>query len=141
MTDDIRPMLSKDGVPNCTTDECPQYDGKRCRLLGFRPDSICEPAVVRLTSRITEPENMLSDLLAVIHRDGGQVTVAHGHETSCAMARGVIYAHRSHIEELEAFERKVRELIEVMRRSEEPRTLYVAAKLRAILPPHGKPPA
>lgn len=35
----------RDGVPICTEDRCPQYDGKRCRELGFRPDRMCEPEV------------------------------------------------------------------------------------------------
>lgn len=35
-------------VPGCSTDDCPHYDGKRCRLLGFRPGSICEPAVAAM---------------------------------------------------------------------------------------------
>lgn len=34
------------GVPRCYDDQCPQYDGKRCRLIGFPPGSLCEPAVV-----------------------------------------------------------------------------------------------
>ena len=41
----IRPEWDKDGVPSCTLDECPSYDGKRCREMGFRPQSLCEPAV------------------------------------------------------------------------------------------------
>lgn len=40
---DIRPRMH-DGVPVCTEEECPSYDGKRCRVFGFRPDRICEPA-------------------------------------------------------------------------------------------------
>ena len=26
-------------------DDCPHYDGKRCRLTGFKPEGLCEPAV------------------------------------------------------------------------------------------------
>lgn len=31
-------------VPRCS-ESCEQHDGKRCRLLGQRPATICEPAV------------------------------------------------------------------------------------------------
>ena len=34
-------------VPYCD-EACPQYDGKRCRLLGQRPGAICEPAVAEM---------------------------------------------------------------------------------------------
>lgn len=58
MTDEIRRELARacvanefpaaypkwDGnVPLCDEDACPHYDGKRCKLLGLRPDRICEP--------------------------------------------------------------------------------------------------
>lgn len=43
---EIRPSYL-DGVPFCAEDECPSYDGKRCRLLGRQPDSICAPEVKR----------------------------------------------------------------------------------------------
>lgn len=36
----------EDGVPICSLDKCRQYDGKRCRLQGFRPDRICKPGVL-----------------------------------------------------------------------------------------------
>ena len=44
---DARPTWDANGVPFCPSDECKcyQYDGKRCRLTGFRPGSVCEPAV------------------------------------------------------------------------------------------------
>ena len=42
------------GVPMCSDDNCPSYDGKRCRLLGSRPDRICEPAVIELVRRVPE---------------------------------------------------------------------------------------
>lgn len=50
--DEIRPSVDPDdGVPDCTQGECPQYDGKRCRIMGRRPSSICRPAVERLARR------------------------------------------------------------------------------------------
>lgn len=39
-----------DGVPYCSEEDCAQYDGKRCRSLGFKPASICEPAVVEMAA-------------------------------------------------------------------------------------------
>lgn len=33
------------GVPRCSEEKCPSYDGKRCQLLGQKPDSICAPEV------------------------------------------------------------------------------------------------
>lgn len=41
---DIRPQPDKHGVPWCN-DRCPSHDGKRCDLLGCRPDAVCVPAV------------------------------------------------------------------------------------------------
>lgn len=45
------PDVDKHGTPWCTGDECGAYDGKRCELLGQRPDRICEPAVIDLARR------------------------------------------------------------------------------------------
>lgn len=47
----------QDSVPWCTEDECCAYDGKRCRLIGFRPSTICEPAV---QDRIRDLERRLA---------------------------------------------------------------------------------
>jgi len=41
-------------VPSCSTDECPEYDGKRCKLMGFRPDGICEPTVEAMGKLLDE---------------------------------------------------------------------------------------
>lgn len=35
----------------CSYDECPEYDGKRCRLTGFRPSG-CEPAYAALLAEV-----------------------------------------------------------------------------------------
>lgn len=45
--DDPQPERDRHGVPWCR-DDCKQHDGKRCRLLGVRPSTICEPAVREL---------------------------------------------------------------------------------------------
>jgi hypothetical protein len=44
---DIHPDRDRNGVPWCS-DSCPQHDGKRCRILGYRSDAVCVPAVVEL---------------------------------------------------------------------------------------------
>lgn len=33
-------------LPLCSGDECPNYDGKRCKAMGFRPDRFCEPELI-----------------------------------------------------------------------------------------------
>lgn len=38
-------------VPHCN-EQCPHYDGKRCRLLGQRPDTLCEPVVEAMGNEI-----------------------------------------------------------------------------------------
>lgn len=55
--DTIFPQHDENGVPRCSYDRCPQYDGKRCRAIGFRPDSICEPAVIAMRQLIKRLES------------------------------------------------------------------------------------
>jgi hypothetical protein len=45
---EAQPAWSDELVPHCSDDSCQQYDGKRCRIIGCRPGSICEPAVDRM---------------------------------------------------------------------------------------------
>lgn len=42
------------GVPFCSEEACQQYDGKRCRELGQRPGTICEPEVIDMTALIVQ---------------------------------------------------------------------------------------
>ena len=51
MSEDVRPEFTGKGLPMCV-ESCPSHDGKRCRALGFRPSSICEPAVEAMAVRI-----------------------------------------------------------------------------------------
>lgn len=39
-------------TPVCTEERCPQYDGKRCRAVGWKPDRFCEPVVAEMTRRL-----------------------------------------------------------------------------------------
>ena len=39
-------------LPYCQ-DDCPCHDGRRCSILGRRPDSVCEPAVAALVREVT----------------------------------------------------------------------------------------
>lgn len=50
----IKPTWSARAVPTCTMGDCPHYDGKRCRVLGFRPDAICEPAVEAMGAELSK---------------------------------------------------------------------------------------
>lgn len=38
------------GIGYCAYADCPQYDGKRCMMLGFAPSPICEPWVRELVA-------------------------------------------------------------------------------------------
>ncbi len=49
---DVRPTIGEGGVPFCSEDECPSYDGKRCEKMGFRPGHICEPAVIEMANAL-----------------------------------------------------------------------------------------
>ena len=51
----VRVVRWHDGVPVCTEDECPQFDGKRCREIGWRPDRMCEPEVRERLRDIAPP--------------------------------------------------------------------------------------
>lgn len=55
-SNEANPYLDDDGVPYCSTDECPMYDGKRCELLGHRPDGLCEPEVREIVFRLKQLE-------------------------------------------------------------------------------------
>lgn len=52
MPSEIKPIWDEHGVPVCTEDKCPQFDGKRCRAFGWQPDRICEPAVRDMAERL-----------------------------------------------------------------------------------------
>lgn len=52
-----RPDTDDSGVPYCS-EQCPQHDGKRCRLMGVRPSSICEPRVVEMAKTIRLADEM-----------------------------------------------------------------------------------
>lgn len=40
-------------IPRCS-ESCVQYDCKRCRVIGQRPESICEPAVELMSEVISD---------------------------------------------------------------------------------------
>lgn len=52
MTAPIKPRVDEHGVPLCDDEACPHYDGKRCSVMGFRPDGICEPAVLDIAAEV-----------------------------------------------------------------------------------------
>lgn len=47
-----QPVWSSD-VPFCNG-ECVHFDGKRCRLMGRRPDNICEPVVAQMAKMLSK---------------------------------------------------------------------------------------
>ena len=49
------------GIPMCDEDNCPSYDGKRCRLTGFRPSHHCEPALESDYERFREFPKTIAD--------------------------------------------------------------------------------
>lgn len=51
-----------DGVPYCTETSCPQYDGKRCKKLGYEPGVICQPVVVEMAKRLAALESKIDRL-------------------------------------------------------------------------------
>lgn len=50
------------GIGYCAGDGCPEYDGKRCQLMGFRPQGICEPWVLELVAKVKNLEKELENL-------------------------------------------------------------------------------
>jgi hypothetical protein len=42
------------GVPLCDEEECSEFDGKRCGLLGCQPGRACEPAVTAVVKAARE---------------------------------------------------------------------------------------
>ena len=40
-------------LPYCS-EGCPQHDGKRCMLMGFKPGSFCEPALETMTIELAK---------------------------------------------------------------------------------------
>lgn len=56
MSNDFPIFVQNDahGVPFCTREKCPSFDGKRCRVTGFQPHSVCEPAVREMARVIRE---------------------------------------------------------------------------------------
>jgi hypothetical protein len=48
---DVRPTWDERGLPLCD-DACPNFDGKRCKAMGFRPDRFCEPMLLQLLSEL-----------------------------------------------------------------------------------------
>lgn len=47
-----QPRIGDDGIPHCSYEACAQYDGKRCRELGFRAGSFCEPQIADMAREL-----------------------------------------------------------------------------------------
>lgn len=68
--EDIRPIWQEpSNAPMCVGD-CPSYDGKRCRVLGWRPGAVCVPAVDVMARRLAEPSGVPIDTARVLVEAG-----------------------------------------------------------------------
>lgn len=47
-----QPRVAEDGIPHCSQEACAQFDGKRCRQLGFRATSLCEPQIADMAHEL-----------------------------------------------------------------------------------------
>lgn len=69
------PTLNAEGLPLCSEDACALYDGKRCRAIGFRPDTYCEPALVEI---IAERDALKARVAELERRPAPVEHAAHG---------------------------------------------------------------
>ena len=46
----------KNDIPLCDAVVCEQFDGKRCKLLGFQPSRVCEPIVKKMAKVLDEAD-------------------------------------------------------------------------------------
>lgn len=69
------PKWDSDSIPRCD-ERCPAFDGKRCELLGFRPDVICEPAVFELVGNARDAIGFLDQEAGVCRTVGANGTAA-----------------------------------------------------------------
>ena len=67
MSDRPEPAMDLDGLPRCT-ENCPQHDGKRCRLLGLRPSEFCEPALEQQREALATANAEAAALLECVKR-------------------------------------------------------------------------
>ncbi len=44
-------------VPYCAKEECDQYDGKRCKLMGQRPGNVCVPVVMGMAELLNRADD------------------------------------------------------------------------------------
>lgn len=48
-----------DGVPYCSENTCPAFDGKRCEILGHKPGNVCQPAVSEMSAAVADLQDRL----------------------------------------------------------------------------------
>lgn len=73
----MNPTRDHNGVP-CHSDLCPEFDGKRCRAMGFRPDRFCEPM-------LAEEYILWRNLLEESRRQIRQMATDHGCGFPCEL--------------------------------------------------------
>lgn len=84
------PLVEKNGLPYCR-DECALFDGKRCRATGFRPGTLCEPAVTEaleeraaLKARVAELESVRVEQAVKLRRHIDELAEARGESNAAA---------------------------------------------------------
>lgn len=61
VTAEKQPTIDERGIPTCSTEDCRQYDGKRCKLIGHRPELLCTPVMGDLIRRAFPEENLADE--------------------------------------------------------------------------------
>jgi hypothetical protein len=77
--DEPRPMLDDNGLPLCRPDDCPLYDGKRCRAMGARPDRFCEPELAEMAADNARTKRRADEMAAAIDAFKETVDAAERH--------------------------------------------------------------
>lgn len=82
------PRVDNAGIPWCD-ESCPQHDGKRCRILGFRPSSICEPAVGALVREVARLEALIRSTAGDLMYEADAIHAKAGSRMSDPREKGV----------------------------------------------------
>ena len=89
MTAQVLPTIVA-GLPRCDS-SCPSHNGKRCEILGHRPDAFCEPALMAIRGAVDELLAQSIDDWDACRICGGLNGSRKGHETNC----GVVILERA----------------------------------------------
>lgn len=125
------PTLNAEGLPLCSEDACALYDGKRCRAIGFRPGTYCEPALVELVAKAKGaaggPKSRRDRLLA--EREGLACANAELGATLVDLRRSLAELESVRTEQAEKLRRHLDELAAARARIEEYEALLLACPM------------